>query len=95
MGFGLFLKITTFHCSECVDETLQQSNKNCAVTNIGGFLKNVSYDENRHEYFHKCAYSNITYSSTSTSLVCGGMKYFDLQNRVLQSQRNRVLRRVT
>ena len=83
MVLVLFFLTTTFRRSGCVDETLQRSNKNCTVTNIGGFLKNVCYDENRHEYFHKCAYSDTTYNVTGTesntlfsvSIVCENDPY--------------------
>ena len=53
------------------------------MTNIGGFLKHLCYNESKKEYFHKCAYSNTTYNVTGTesntlfsvSIVCENDPY--------------------
>ena len=66
----------------CSKENQEVSNKSCAVTNIGGYLKNLCFDESRKEYFHMCAYSNVSYvmgsesnTLSSVSSVCENDPY--------------------
>ena len=65
-SFNSIFKITSVNCPGCIDESWQGSNKNCTVTNIGGFLKHLCHDESRKEYFYMCAYSNTTYNVMGT-----------------------------
>ena len=63
----------------CIDNDCQKktdilSENNCTVTNIGGFLKHVCFNENSKQYYHVCANSNITYEQ-SNSLEYGKGSY--------------------
>ena len=59
------------YCScleNCVDyrvvDELRKSGESCTVTVVGGFLKNVCFDENSKRYYFKCALSDMYFSIT-------------------------------
>ena len=61
---------TTEYCADpgsvdyrVVDE-LRKSRKYCTVTTVGGFLKNVCFNEKRKEYYFKCTHSDVYFNLT-------------------------------
>ena len=52
-------------CTGCVDyrvvKEIRDSGKNCSVANVGGFLKNVCFDEENHQLTYKCRHSEVNY----------------------------------
>ena len=50
-----------FFTAETSKKHTCRSNEDCAITNIGGFLKRVCYKEKENWYYHMCANSGIRY----------------------------------
>ena len=58
-------------------DKVRKSGENCTVAIIGGFLKNVCFDEKRKQYYFKCANSDV-YFKRNTQYYEGGS--YQLEN---------------
>ena len=52
----------------CVDyrvvRDMKRSEDNCTVTEVGGFLKNVCFNETKKQYYYKCTQSDESYETS-------------------------------
>ncbi|XP_063687781.1 uncharacterized protein LOC134821045 [Bolinopsis microptera] len=58
-------------CSNCVNYSivseLRKSGENCTVTTVGGFLKNVYFNEEKKRYNFKCTHSDVYFENEDFS----------------------------
>ena len=75
---------------DCVNyravQNIRKSGKSCAVTNVGGFLKYVCFDEDTRHFYYKCVYSEVYYQVNYTgSELLGVSEVCDEDNYAYQA----------
>ena len=80
---GRFQKLVLDYCNckhspgDCVNyravQNIRKSGKSCAVTNVGGFLKYVCFDEDTRHFYYKCVYSEVYYQVNYTGSALLGV----------------------